>query len=275
MATPVPVLTRSASPLGQANPFARRPDPLLAFLGSLAGGAVGQQLLPAVAKQQLIESGVRLGTATPPQPPMALARLRERAATLADEGAALAAVSETLAEASRPAEDDLLAARQRAAGLVRTYNDAAKQITSAPLVLKRELADSLESTASALEASLSTVGITINGDGTLSLSESTLADRLSTTSTTVATAATTLRELGGRLGALGTQLRTAPNEALLYQPTPDPRSERPGAQPQPPRAVALGGAGVAYAYLFARQQVRMLTEFGFLGTSGGLFNTVV
>lgn len=276
MATQVPVLTQTFSPLGRPNPFARRPDPLLALLGAVAGAAVGQTLLPAVAEQQrLIQHGANLGPATPAEPPTALLRLRERAGTLADAGTALAAVSQTLAEASIPTEDDLLAARQRTAGLVRTYNDTLKQITSSPLVLKEELADSLEATATALETSLSTLGITIGSDGTLSLSESTLADQLSTTSTSVATATTTLRELGGRLGALGTQLRAAPDEALLYQPTPDPRIERLGRQPQRTPAIAVGGAGLVYAYLFAKQQVRMLSDLGSLGPSGALFNAVV
>lgn len=276
MATPVPVLTQGFSPLGRPNPFARRPDPLLALLGSVAGAAVGQTLLPAVAQQQrLIQHGANLGPATPPEPPTALLRLRERGGTLADAGSALATVSETLAEASIPTEDDLLAARQRTAGLVRTYNDALKQITSSPLVLKEELADGLEATATALESSLNTVGITIDPDGALTLSASTLADELSTTSTTVATAAATLRELGSRLGALGTQLRAAPNEALLYQPTPDPRVERPGRQPQRTPSIAIGGAGLVYAYLFAKQQVRMLSDLGSLGASGALFNAVV
>lgn len=274
--TSVPLVTASFNPFGAPNPFTRRPDPFISLLGALGGTANGQSLLSIVgSQQQLIQRGAALGPAVDLPPPTTITRFQERAATLRDEAQGLATVAATIATATRPTERDLLTARQRTSALVRTYNDALKLVTSAPLVLKSELADGLEATASTYQTELSAVGITIAADGTLSLDEATLADALAPSSTTLTSAATTLRDLGRALGTLGQQLSASPVDALRYAPPPDPRAEAPAGSPGQPPAVLMRGAGIVYAYLVARQHIRVLSDLGGAGNTGTRFNALI
>lgn len=269
----MPLANSGVPSLGAVSPFARRADPLLAFLSRLSGVAIGRALLPIVDQQQkVLQSSIRLGPAPESPAPSALRRFRDVSADLSAEGVALATIANTIDQAQYPAENDLLAARQATARVVRTSNELFNFVNEAPLILKTELADSLEATATALQSDLSSIGITINADGTLSLNETTLATALDLGSSTVDSAATTLRELGSRLGTLGTQFSQSPAVQLLYQPELNLTSERASARPEAPPPVTLSGAEVVYAYLVSSQRIRMFDAVSLAGSSGTLFS---